>query len=94
MTGPDQDKLFRRICARYFVFSKTWASGYLHGLLDEDLLMTPKAAILARAEADDDYASGYCWGFADARGEDVLEQRWTARLGIVGTSLNYCWWRD
>lgn len=87
----DQEKLFKRIRKRFKDRPKKWASGYLHGILDEAKREKPDRAYLGMTRHE--YNSGYIYGFIDARGIDVKQDAWYQRLvDKLGHKIEFQWY--
>jgi hypothetical protein len=66
MTNKQQEALFVEVLRTHPKRSRQWASGYVHGTLDETIRRDPNPTYLAK---DDDYAQGYGRGWRDHRGD-------------------------
>lgn len=87
MNPAEQLALFKKVRRRFYrLHDKRWASGYVHGVVDEAACCRPDTHYRAAA-ATESYAAGYLQGFTDARGTDAAEESWWS-----GGKINFRWW--
>ncbi|HEC62412.1 MAG TPA: hypothetical protein ENI27_09225 [bacterium] len=87
MTVIEQEKLFKRVQKRFFVYhTLTWISGYIHGVIDGLEKDEPRSEYI---KVHGPYATGYKYGFADAYGSDAL-CKWSVPTMPQGP--DYRWW--
>jgi len=90
MNPAEQEALFLKVRERFPDFTARWASGYVHGVVDEGEMAMPPREYRKRL---DHYAEGYLRGFMDARGEDCLGRRWARKYRYTqGVDLAFRWW--
>ena len=91
MNPEEQQAFFERVRAKYPNWSKQKVSGYVHGVVDEARCDNPYQGMLEPGMVfkNTSYQAGYLAGFADARGEDVLDTDWWK---LFGGKLEYQWW--
>lgn len=93
MSPSDQEKLFKKVQARFPRWSKRKCSGYVHGVVDETYLKRPSARQVKAFSPKRSYALGYVYGFIDARGEDAYKDPRLATMKRRSSHvLSYRWW--
>ena len=90
MTSTEQEALFAKVRKRFPDNHVRWASGYVHGVVDEAEKVGPPREY---REREDYYAEGYCCGFMDARGSDCWSQRWAKAILYRYRSEFRWWWK-
>ncbi len=106
MTPAEQEALFKKVQTYWDTpWGPLMASGYVHGIVDEARRTEPKDLYVREVRANPEgfdfnsYARGYLFGFADARGYDILGQEWAK--GPVGRvifedgedGIDFEWWK-
>lgn len=86
MNPAEQAKLFKKVRRKFRRNSERWASGYVHGVVDEGLHCRPDKDYWTNSGIDK-YAAGYMQGFTDALGTDALKESW-----YPGTRIRFRWW--
>lgn len=88
-----QEKLFRKVLARFPRWSKRKCSGYVHGVADEIHRKRPCNRQVKAFSPKRSYALGYVYGWIDARGEDAYnDPRLSAMKRRSSHMLDYKWW--
>lgn len=86
MNPAEQLALFKKVRRKFRWTDERWASGYVHGVVDEELHCRPDKYYVTSL-ANNHYAGGYLQGFTDARGTDALKESWCA-----GGKIRFRWW--
>lgn len=89
MTPQEQEALFARVKERFCNRPYTWASGYVHGVVDGLERSEPRLEYLQDYKTRP-YAGGYMYGFIDAFGSDI--DKWYENLDLDPNPADYRWW--
>ena len=94
MNPAEQEALFLQVRKRFPDAPVLWASGYVHGVVDEDggQILPPREYRERASEDYDSYAVGYTDGFLDARGDDCLQAPWARECVDSGHPYAFRWW--
>ncbi len=93
MTPKQQEKLFRKVQARFTHWSNTQCSGYVHGVADEARFKRPHHPQVRAFGPRRSYATGYVYGFIDARGPDAFKDPWLKGMkDRMSYAMEHKWW--
>ncbi|MBU2051425.1 MAG: hypothetical protein KKH61_20950 [Gammaproteobacteria bacterium] len=93
MKPIEQEKLFKKVRAKFPKWSNRRASGYVHGVNDGMQREEPRRVYVRGFGKRKEYAIGYIYGFIDAYGIDVFYDSWINDLAqSIGYKLDYRWW--
>lgn len=88
MTADEQEVLYASLKKHHPDWTDQFCSGYLSGVMDEEVRPRPNPVYSRRSVDLDHYTLGYLTGFALHRGQDCEMEPWFRFVGLLVRGLN------